>query len=100
MEAVCSLRLIKRHVGLRELRIHLTQRRQVIEHPEGATMRRDHEIIIFHDQVVDRRSRQIQLQRLPMRAVVKGNIDARGNRLSKISTGEAETSRADSSPDS
>ena len=30
-------------------------------------------------------------------AVVRGNIDARGNRMSKMGTGEAETSRADSS---
>ena len=30
-------------------------------------------------------------------AVVRGNIDARGNRTSKISTGEAETFHADSS---
>jgi len=36
---------------------------------------RDHEVIILHDQIMDRRDRQIQLQRLPLSTVVEGHID-------------------------
>ncbi len=39
-------------------------------------VRRDHEIVIFDDQIVNRCDRQIQLQRLPMRTVIERNEDA------------------------
>ena len=40
-------------------------------------MGRNDEIVVFDDQVVNRGDRQVQLQRLPMRAVIKRNEDAR-----------------------
>ena len=39
-------------------------------------MRRHHQIVILYDQIVNRRHRQIQLQWLPMRAVIERNEDA------------------------
>ncbi len=40
-------------------------------------MRRDHEIVVFDHQIVNRRLRQVQLQRLPMRAVIERNENAK-----------------------
>ena len=76
MQAHRGLRLVEHHLGLRGLRIDLAQRGHVVEHPEGAAMSRHDEVVIFHHQIVDRRGRQIHLQRLPMRAVIERNINA------------------------
>ncbi len=67
METDRGLRLVQIHVGLRDLIVDLAQRRQVVEHPEGAAVGRHNKVVILHHQVVNRRDRQIQLQRLPMR---------------------------------
>ena len=59
MQTQRGLRLIEQRIHLRGLRIHLTQRRDVIQDPERAAMGGDHDIVIFHDQIMDRRDWQI-----------------------------------------
>ncbi len=54
----------------------LPQRADVIKDPEGAAVSRDDQIVVLDDQVVDRRHRQVQLQRLPLAAVVERDVDA------------------------
>ena len=55
MQTQRGLRLIENHVCLSRLRVHLTKRRQVIEHPERTPMRRHHQIVIFDHKIVNRR---------------------------------------------
>ena len=63
------------------LRRDVAQRAHVVEHPEAAAVRPDHQIVhvivgVEHH-VADRRARQIQPQRLPVIAVVERNVDGR-----------------------
>ncbi len=57
--------------------VRLAQRADVIEHPERAAMRGHHQIVAVNDEVVHWSCRQVELQRLPVRAIVKGNPSAR-----------------------
>ncbi len=57
------------------VRVHLPQRRHIIEHPKRSTERRDHQIVLMHHQVAHRRHRQTQLQRLPVVPVIKRNVN-------------------------
>ncbi len=54
----------------------LAQRFDVVHDPERAAVRGDREIVAVHGEVANRGDRQIELQRLPRRAVVKRNVDA------------------------
>lgn len=63
------------HIGVAGLRV-FTQGADVIQRPECAPMRGNDEVVILHHQVVDRHSRQVKLQRLPVLAVVKRNINS------------------------
>ena len=47
------------------------QRRQVVEDPERPALRRDDQILVVDLDVGDRHVRQVQLERLPVRAVVE-----------------------------
>ena len=76
MQAQCGLRLVKNEIRVRGLRAQLPKRRDIIQHPKRAAMRRHHQVIVFHEQVMNRRSRQIQLQRLPVRARIERNENA------------------------
>jgi hypothetical protein len=51
--------------------VRLPQRRGVIENPECAPVGRGHEVVSVNDQVVDRNRGKIQLQRLPVVAIVE-----------------------------
>src|SRR5262245_14051259 len=55
----------------------LPQRANIIEHPERAPVRGDGEVIIMNNHVMDRRVRKIELERLPIRAIVEGNPNSR-----------------------
>ena len=59
-----------------QLRRGLAQHADVVEHVEAAAVRADHEVALFRDDAVDRRDRQVELQRLPRRAVVERHVDA------------------------
>src|SRR3984957_1005985 len=52
------------------------QRRYVIENPERAAVRRGDEVVVLDDEVVHRGGRQIELQRLPVGAIVRRVEDA------------------------
>src|SRR6185503_7738164 len=58
------------------LRVHLAKWRQIIQHPERTAVCRYDEIVIFDDEIVYWCYRQIQLQRLPVRAIIKGDESA------------------------
>ena len=51
--------------------VDLPQRCDVIKHPETASMRRNDEIVLVHQEVTHGCVRQIQLQRLPVIAVAE-----------------------------
>ena len=59
-----------------DARIHLPERRNVVEHPEAAPVRGDHEFVALHDEVGDRDVGHVEPQRLPVRAVVVRDVDA------------------------
>ena len=50
------------HILFGHVVAELPQRREVVKNPEGTAVGCDHQIVVLHDQVVDRRRRQIQLQ--------------------------------------
>ena len=50
---------------------HLAQRTDIIEHPERTAVRGDDQVLIVNHQVAHRGMRQIELQRLPVIAVVE-----------------------------
>ena len=56
--------------------VYLMQRRQVVENPERPALRRKHEIVVRDLDIGDRRVRQIQLEGLPVRAVIERNVHA------------------------
>src|SRR6185437_9330111 len=64
-------------IRVRVFRIHLAQRRDVVQAPESASVRRDNQIVSVDDQIVHRNGWQIQLKRLPPRAVVERNVNSR-----------------------
>ncbi len=60
---------------LREIGVHLIQRRDVIQHPERATVGSGDQVGALHDQIVNRADRQVALERLPVLAVVERDVD-------------------------
>ena len=76
MQAQRRLRLIKNHVRGGGLRTGLAQRGDIVEHPKGAAMSCHHQIVIFHYEVVNGRDGEVQLERLPVRAVIERNENA------------------------
>jgi len=63
-------------VRLADALIELLQRRQIVQNPEAASVGGDHEIIevLLNHHAVDGRMGQVLLQRLPVIAFVKGDI--------------------------
>src|ERR1700723_1556691 len=53
----------------------LAQWRNVVENPEGTSMGSNHEVIAMDREIPDRADGQIQLQGLPMIAVIKRNVN-------------------------
>ena len=56
--------------------VELAQWSDVVEDPESPSVRRHDEIIILNDEIAHRGRRQIQPQRLPLRAVIERHINA------------------------
>ena len=54
----------------------LTQRSDVVEDPKRTAVGGNDKIVPVNDQVADRGYRQVELQRLPMIAIVKRDIDS------------------------
>ena len=74
MQPCCSGGLVEVKFVIRDVCAGLAQRTNVVENPERAAMRRGDKVIVLHRQVVNRRGRQVELQRLPMCPVVDGEI--------------------------
>ena len=53
----------------------LVERGQVVEHPEGAALGGDDQVLAVHPQAGDRRHREVVLEPLPVGAVVEGDIE-------------------------
>ena len=62
-------------IVVRRLTVNLPQRRDVVEDPEPAPVRRRDEIVVLDDDVPHGRRRHVQPQRLPVSAVVERDID-------------------------
>ncbi len=73
LNAISSRRRVQESVFLRDLVAVLAQRREVVENPERAPVRGNHQIVILDHQIVHRRRRQVQLQRTPVRTIVERN---------------------------
>src|SRR5438132_9521091 len=56
--------------------VELPQRRDVVENPKPATMRRHDEIVVLNNKIAHGTRWQIQSQRLPVRAVIERDINA------------------------
>ena len=56
--------------------VDLPKRRDGVENPEAAPVRRDRDVVVLDDQIAHRRRRKIQPQRLPVFAVVEGRVHA------------------------
>src|SRR5437660_1025626 len=56
--------------------IELMQRREVVEDPERAALGRDDQVLVVHPDVVDGHVRQVELERLPVPAIVEGEEHA------------------------
>ena len=52
------------------------ERREVVEDPERAALRGEHEVFVRELDVGDRRGGQVQLEGLPVGAVVERNVHA------------------------
>src|SRR5207302_8457245 len=55
---------------------HLAQRCDVVENPEGASVRRDHQVVTVDREIANRTDRQIELPRLPVLTVVERDISS------------------------
>ena len=71
------LRLVQEGQAARRMFRRLAQRSDVVQYPERSSMRRNHEVVAVNGQVTHRGRGKIQLQGLPLTAVVKGDIDAK-----------------------
>src|SRR5229473_5394 len=71
-----SLRMEEPGARGSDLRVDLAQRRNVIQNPKGAAVRGDRQIVVMHDEVADRSSGHIELQRLPGIAVIERDVHA------------------------
>ena len=69
----CGLQQIR--IGIRDFRASLTQRREVIENPEGAAVGGGDEVVAMHGEIANIGGREIQLQGLPVVAIVEGNVE-------------------------
>ena len=72
----CSRFAVRSNDVARRAAATLPERRDVVEDPEPATMRCNHEIIVLNNEIADRSRRQIQSQRFPIRAVIKRDVNA------------------------
>src|SRR5579871_6674375 len=72
----CRTGLKKVEVIIRDPCAGLAQRIHVIENPECSAMRGRNQIAVLDSKIVNRNDGQIQLQRLPVCAIVDGEIDA------------------------
>ena len=68
--------------GLEQIRVRscnfrasLTQRREVVENPERASVSGGDEVVAMHSEIANVRRREIQLQGLPVVAIVEGNVE-------------------------
>src|SRR5437660_11678609 len=75
MHAIRRRRLVEDHLVV-PLSAGLAQGRDVVEDPERASVGGHYEVIILDHQIVNWRVWQIQLQGLPVCAIVEGNVDA------------------------
>jgi hypothetical protein len=69
-------RPIQMEVLVGNVGIRLPQWRDIVQNPKRAAMRRGNKVIVFDRQVVNGGRRQIELERLPMGAVIDGVINA------------------------
>ena len=54
----------------------LADRREIVEHPEAATVRAEDEVAVLDSQVVYRHDRQVAAEPMPFGSVVEGDVDA------------------------
>ena len=66
----------KRCVGLPSAGGQRAQRREVVQDPDRAAVRAGDQVGPLDQQVVDRRDRQVELEALPVRAVVERDVEA------------------------
>ena len=73
--AVGFARLEQVCIGARNLIVQLSERGDIIEDPERATVGTEHQIVILDFHVADRNDRQVELQRTPLLTAVERDVD-------------------------
>src|SRR5271165_3595371 len=63
-------------IGIGDFRASLTQRREVVENPERASVGRGNEIVSMDGEIANVGGGEIQLQGLPVVAFVEGNVES------------------------
>src|ERR1700688_652691 len=82
LNAVSRSRRVKMDSLLFQVDAELAQRTDIVQNPKCSTVGHNNQIIIFDYEVVNRRSRQIQFERPPIRSVIERNVDsALGSRI-------------------
>ena len=76
--AVRGARVEQVQLRLGDIRVHLLERRQIVQNPEGATLGRGHEIVVLRLdlEVGNRCQRHVELQRLPVITIVPRDVES------------------------
>ncbi len=74
--AVSIGRLEQHHLFLRHVHLCLPDRPQIVYHPKTAALRSGYEVVTLHGEVGDGHDGQIELEGLPVGAVVERNVHA------------------------
>src|SRR5690242_6207356 len=76
-EAICRTRRKQMNALVANRIVELLERGEIVKNPEAAPIGSDYEIfeMVLHGNPVNRCVRQIVLQRLPVVAVIKGNVE-------------------------
>ena len=75
--AVAGDGLVQMKIGANNISGQLVQRSQIIDQPETTTLGSGNQVVVFDGQIGDRYNRQIQLERLPVGAIVEGDVHPR-----------------------
>ena len=65
-----------RHQDVGGTHVHAVEGHDVVEYAERSSLRRGDEVVVFDREIGDGDDRQVELQRLPLHAVVRRVLDA------------------------
>src|SRR5947209_13568912 len=75
LDTVGRLRLKEKRVRRGDAFVNLPERRDVVENPEGASVRADDDVVFVYDEVADGTRSHVQTKRLPVVTIVERDED-------------------------